>query len=211
MAKTRHGQKGIGVRPYLGFSPKSPASGPKAVGQVTRLVSFGIGGRRRKAGKGIGPFTRLVSFAIGGKRVAFEPKTPAIPPDEKVVTRLLSFGIGGKRVSFLPKSTIEDSQGGAKKVRKVYTPEEIEGMEAFEQARQGQVRQEVIDKIVTPDSDIITILPEKIDLPILDEVSLLKDILDVPVSQDIQLTEEVTKSTELDIGLILAIWTAHNN
>jgi len=75
MATTRHGLEGIGVRPYSGFTPKDPATPSKGEGQFTRLITIGIGGRRRLfAPKGEGTFTRLLSYGIGGKRVAFIAK-----------------------------------------------------------------------------------------------------------------------------------------
>ena len=83
MAKTRHGQTGIGERPYSGFNPKSPL--PPRVGKFTRLSQMGIGGRRYKyiGARNTGPFTRLTSFGIGGRRVLFIGKSPVTDENSK--------------------------------------------------------------------------------------------------------------------------------
>ena len=219
MAKTRHGQKGIGVRPYLGFSPKKPASGPKADGQVTRLTSIGIGGRRRLSGKGTGPFTRLTSMAINGRRVSFQPKTPAIPPEEDVVTRLLPFGIGGKRVSFIAKtpSVVEDELGGAgkrtrvKKKRKL-TTEEIRGLEVayglglVEEITQDVVVEGEIIKEISPElaESKGILITESLAGLVLEDIAELPEIPEVLESQDIEQLDD-------DILLILAIAEATNS
>jgi len=202
MAKTRHGQKGIGVRPYAGFVPKNPASGPKSSATVTRLLSIGIGGRRRKTGKGEGPFTRLTTMAINGRRVVFEPKNPIIPPVELVVTRLLTFGIGGKRVSFEPKTPFETAStnvmGGGKKIygvkKKQWTDEEIKGLEAY-----GKASLRIVDE------------PEEISTPSTEELVILErqEEPELAVSIDSQVGLDSIESP--DMGLILAIWEAHNS
>lgn len=194
MATTRHGQSGIGVKPYLGFSPKTPASSPKASGKVTRLTSMGIGGRRRVDGKGRGQFTRLTSMGINGRTVEFEPKTPAIPPIETIVTRLLSYGIGGKRVAFEPKTPIDTTPTGGgkipKKKKKVFTQEELEGLEAYGKARLG-----IVEKVEE-------ILPSIVDeIPILSQESIV--VLDEPELVESQVSHEID-----DIALILAIMEA---
>jgi len=214
MATTRHGQKGIGVRPYAGFSPKTPAL-PKGTGQFTRLLSIGIGGRRRLASsKGIGPFTRLTSMGINGRRVEFVAKKPAGGgKGEGQFTRLLTYAIGGKRVVFVAKSPADTDStlGGAPK----YTDEQLKAMDDFGRIQMGlptkeqEESQEISEEIIIPDIPEISILPDK-------EITL-----DLPESELVQLSQvrqesfeptlQEKISEEDDIGLILAIITAHEN
>ena len=164
MATTRPGQQGTGVRPYAGFSPKSPASGSKSSATVTRLLSIGIGGRRRKTG-------------IGGKRVSFQPKS----------------GVTG------------DTLGGSKTVKEL-TQEQIDNLTEFGKIQMG------IEEITNPVIPEIPILPDKIDIPDGIEIPLSELVLESQVERDIyEPTLQQKIETEDDIGLLLAIITAHES
>ena len=169
MAKTRHGQTGIGERPYAGFSPKSPAASAKGTGKFTRLSQIGIGGRRYKyiGARNSGPFTRLTSFGIGGQRVAFIAKSP-------VTT---------------------DISGGSKgtKRKKKLTAEQILGLDTFGRIQMGLpvsepetlIAPETIESpetIIAPSEQEITILGEGLGIPepieIDDDILLILAILE---------------------------------
>lgn len=68
---------------------------------ITRLGQIGIGVQRYTftSPKGDGEITRLLTFGIGGARAVFTDK----PLKEEAVTRLLTYGIGGQRVTFVAK------------------------------------------------------------------------------------------------------------
>jgi len=209
MAKTRPGQKGVGVRPYGGFSPKSPASGPKSSDNVTRLLSIGIGGRKRLgSNKGTGPFTRLTSMGINGRRVAFEPKNPIIPPEEAVVTRLLTYGIGGKRVAFLPKGPSEPTSGGTTKSwRYKFTKEHLRELEQFGIIRDGVMSPDDIPKaeeILEVES--LEVYSESLSDLIIEESQQISEIT-ILKTDEFSIQEKI--ADEEDIGLILAIIETH--
>ena len=101
-----------------------------------------------------------------------------------------------------------DGDGGAKKV---YTDEDFKGMEAFERARQGQVSQEITEEIVSTDTLDRSILDEVVEVQEITKDSITQETFVIPISKDSQFKGELDKATQLDFGLIMAIWTAHNN
>jgi len=102
-----------------------------------------------------------------------------------------------------------DGDGGAKKV---YTDEDFKGMEAFERARQGQVSQEITEEIVSTEALESAILQEELEVQEITKDGVTQETFVIPVTQDRQIVEgELEKATQLDFGLILAIWESHNN
>ena len=219
MATTRHGQKGIGVRPYAGFSPKSPAAGPKSSANVTRLLSIGIGGRKRKvSGKGTGPFTRLTTMGINGRPVEFQPKTPIVPPVEGIVTRLLTFGIGGTRVAFEPKTPASTTTSGGTtkkakygKKKKKWTEEELKGLEDYGKARLG-ITDEVIPETIESIEEKIAPIEQEVSILETETVDLFESpLVDLTTRIDEVVTLEEKLEDEEEILLLLAIIEAHNS
>lgn len=202
MAKTRPGQTGVGLEAYGGFSPKTPASNSPHNGNFTRLLSIGIGGRRRlTASKGIGPFTRLTSIGINGRRVSFVAKSPAGGGGKGVgqFTRLLNYGIGGRRVLFVAKSQPipdENSKGHGKKL----TKRQIQGLREIYGYEKDST--EVLEK---------AILPEGLEIQVGSVVDFISETIDIPDSQDIYVDLQEQLQGEEEIGLILAILESHFN
>jgi len=178
---TRHGQYGVGVESYAGFSPKSPAVSQKGTGRFTRLTSVGIGGQRRLSYKGIGRFTRLTTVGIGGRRVLFLPKTAEIAVN-----------------------------GGTTGVRR-YTQSELDRMDDFGRIQLGlkTKEQERIDKekaiLNIPD---LSILQESIEYHEI-EVVPLSQVSQLGLYEFRPQTLQEKISDEDDIGLLLAIIEAH--
>jgi len=103
-----------------------------------------------------------------------------------------------------PGDTIES--GATKKVRQL-TTEEREGLEAYGKAKLGV---EEITKIIppeTPESIILTDSQDIVETPPSPVVNLSQEVLDSQFEQTLQ---EKLRDEE-DIGLILAIITAHES
>lgn len=206
MITTRHGLSGIGVRPYLGFSPKTPAVPPDE-DVVSRLTSFAIGGKRAvflpktPLNPPVGEIvSRLTSFAIGGKRASFEPKIPPIPPEEGIVSRLTSFGIGGRRAVFEAKAPVSSVISGGGKFPKEYeekkkqglTQEEADGLEAYGKARLGI--SDKVEEIISPiEQEIVILSPESIG--VIDRV-VIDESLDSQVKDEILLMMAIMQVIE---------------
>jgi len=117
-------------------------------------------------------------------------------------------------VYFGPAVTVTTS-GGGKRVKGKLTAEQARGLEAFGRARLGitdevesQEVLEVIEEIVTPVVPEIPILSE---LHEIDALSLIKVKLERQESDDYKPAIQETLRGEEDIGLILALLTAHFN